>query len=176
MTTRQTDQAAPPAHPMQTEFDRFLLLLGRLNYSWTNTESLLIHLIAGLSRTDKETAVVTFLTLNTTRARIDLVERLSKLDRISQEERAAVLAITRRIQQLSGLRNRYNHCIYSFDTKSGDLATIRMRVADRKNQIKVGEITALDVETIDGIDRSLDELKALNTEVWSLIRQYGYPA
>lgn len=174
MTTQQTEQA-PAASIVQTDFDRFLLLLGRLNYSWTNTESLLIHLIAGLSRTDKEIAVVTFLTLNTTRARIDLVERLSKLDRVPQKEREAVLAVTRRIQQLSGLRNQYNHCIYSFDNKSGDLATIRMRVADRKNQIKVGEITALDVETIDRIDQSLDQLKALNSDVWSLIRRYGYP-
>ncbi len=159
-----------------TEFDRFLLLLGRLNYSWTNTESLLIHLIAGLSGTDKETAVVIFLTLNTTRARIDRVERLSKRDRVSQNEREAVLAVTRRIQKLSGLRNRYNHCIYSFDTKSGDLSTIRMRVADRKNQIKVGEITALDAHTIDDVEQSLGELAHLNTDVWSLIQRYGYPA
>ncbi|MCI2395699.1 hypothetical protein [Aliiroseovarius sediminis] len=160
----------------QNDFDRFLLLLGRLNYSWTNTESLLIHLIAGLSRTDKETAVVIFLTLNTTRARTDLVERLSKLDRVGQEEREAVLTVTRRIKQLSGLRNRYNHCIYSFDSKSGDISTIRMRVADRKNQIKVGEITALDGRTIDGIDQSLDDLTALNADVWALIQTYGYPA
>ncbi|MCK0139378.1 hypothetical protein [Aliiroseovarius sp. F47248L] len=160
----------------RTDFDRFLLLLGRLNYSWTNTESLLIHLIAGLSKTDKKTSVVIFLTLNTTRARTDLVERLSKLERVSQEEREAVLAITQRIKMLSGLRNRYNHCIYSFDSKSGDISTIRMRVADRKNQIKVGEMTALDASTIDGIDQSLDDLKALNSDVWVLIQKYGYPA
>jgi len=157
-------------------FDRFLLLLGRLNYSWTNTESLLIHLIAGLARTDKETAVVVFLTLNTTRARIDLVERLSKLDRVKQEERDAVLQISRKIQQLSGLRNQYNHCIYSFDTKSGDLSTIRMRVADRRNQIKVGEMTPLDRETIDAIEKSLAELASVNKSVWELIGRFSYPA
>lgn len=170
---RRTRDAAAVA--AENAFDRFLLLLGRLNYSWTNTESLLIHLIAGLSRTDKETAVVTFLTLNTTRARIDLVERLSKLERVAQEERDAVLGVTRRIQQLSGLRNRYNHCIYSFDTKSGDLSTIRMRVADRRNQIKVGEMTPLDRETIDGVERSLAELAQVNNAVWDLIRRYSYP-
>jgi hypothetical protein len=53
-------------------FDDLLLLVGRLTYSWAKTESLLIHLIAGLARVDKETAVVIFLTLNTTRARVDL--------------------------------------------------------------------------------------------------------
>lgn len=176
MTSVDTNNAPPTVASPQSEFDRFLLLLGRLNYSWTNTESLLIHLIAGLSNTDKETAVVIFLTLNTTRARIGLVERLAKLPRVAQPEREAILAITRNIQKLSGLRNQYNHCIYSFDTKSGDLSTIRMRVADRKNQIKVGEMKALDTSTIDGIEASLVDLATLNTEIWSLIGKYGYPA
>lgn len=50
------------------ECDDFLLQVGKLNYAWTNTESLLIHFIAGLVRTDIETATVIFLTLNTSRA------------------------------------------------------------------------------------------------------------
>ena len=36
----------------QLNFDAFLLLVGKLSYVWTNTESLLIHLIAGLEITD----------------------------------------------------------------------------------------------------------------------------
>ena len=165
----------PAGHSAKNAFDDFLLLLGRLNYSWTNTESLLIHLIAGLSRTDKETAIVIFLTLNTTRARIDLVQRLSKLDRVPQEERDAVLDVTHTVQQLSGLRNRYNHCIYSFDNKSGDLSTIQMRVADRKNRIKVGEMMPLDQDALDGIQNSLDELASVNQSVWQVIHKYSYP-
>ncbi|MGA9433591.1 MAG: hypothetical protein WBV62_05085, partial [Roseobacter sp.] len=141
----------------------------------TNTESLLIHLIAGLSRTDKETAIVTFLTLNTTRARIDLVQRLSKLDRVPQDERDAVLDVTRKVQQLSGLRNKYNHCIYSFDNKSGDLSTIQMRVADRKNRIKVGEMAPLDKQALEGIQTSLEEMASVNQSVWQVIRHYSYP-
>lgn len=56
-----------------------LLLVGRLNYVWTNTESLMIYLIVHLLKVDKEAAIVVFLTLNTTRARMDLIERLAKL-------------------------------------------------------------------------------------------------
>ncbi len=174
----QTD-AAPRGKISDTEaeqaFDRFLLLLGRLNYSWTNTESLLIHLIAGLSGTDKETAVVTFLTLNTTRARIDLVQRLAKLDRVAQHERDAVLKITGDVQKLAGLRNKYNHCIYSFDNQSGDFSAIQMRVADRKNQIKVGQMTQLDRKAIEGIEASLKELAAANQAIWRVIREFSYP-
>src|SRR5690606_19719245 len=75
-------------------FQEILLLIGQLNYTWTNTESLLIYLIAGLARVDKETAIVIFLTLNTTRARIELVERLAKLGKTLPEQRHEILAVT----------------------------------------------------------------------------------
>jgi len=157
------------------EFDRFLGNLGRLTYSWTNTESLLIHLIAGLTGTSKEKAVIIYLTLNTTRARIDLVERLAKLDDVDKNERNALLALTGKTQRLAGLRNLYSHCIYSFDNDSGDLATIQMRIADRKNAVKVGQMSALDSDTNKAIETSLEEIADLNAEYWARIAEFGYP-
>jgi hypothetical protein len=168
--------AASEAAPGPIDFDRFLLLLGRLNYSWTNTESLLIHLIAGLARTDKDTAVVLFLTLNTTRARVDLVDRLAKLDRVGDAEREEVLAITRRMLRLAGLRNTLNHCIYAFDAQSGDMSTIRMRVADRRREIRVGERATLDAATLREIEESLAEIAQLNSAIWAHVKRHGYPA
>jgi hypothetical protein len=73
------------------KFQDILLLLGQLNYTWTNTESLLIHMIAGLALSDKETAIVIFLTLNTPRARIDLVERLAKMQKTPSGCRGEIL-------------------------------------------------------------------------------------
>lgn len=160
----------------QPSFDAFLLLVGRLNYAWTNTESLLIHLIAGLAKVDKETATVIFLTLNTTRARIDLVERLSKLDRVSAEERDPVLALTGRIQRQSALRNRYNHCIYAFDPENGNLHTILMRIADRKDTLKIGQSTPLNDAAAEDIETAISELTAINHGIWQVIAQFGYPA
>lgn len=163
------------ATAISADFDAFLLLIGKLNYAWTNTESLLIHLIAGLSRMDKETATVVFLTLNTTRARIDLVERLSKLDRIGPDERGVILTLTRRIQDQSALRNRYNHCIYAFDPDGGSPRTILMRIADRKDQIKVGEINTLDADALDRIESAIEELSDINRSIWTVIKARGYP-
>jgi hypothetical protein len=115
----------------------FLLLIGKLNSAWTNTESLLIHVIAGLFGMNKETATIVFLTLNTTRARLDLVERLAKLDK-TKAERSAILALTGRIQKQSGLRNRYNHCIYAFDAVGRNPRSILMRISDRKDKLLIG--------------------------------------
>ncbi|MDG4650320.1 hypothetical protein P6F26_17875 [Roseibacterium sp. SDUM158017] len=164
-------QPQPPA-----DFDRTLLLVGRLNYSWTNTESLLIHLIAGLAGTSKDTALIIFLTLNTTRARIDLIERLAKTNTGDAGERARILALTRQMIALSGLRNRYNHCIYSFDAKGGAPRTIQMRIADRRDTIKVGQTEALDEEAQGDIDAAIARLGDLNRTIWKLISDYGYPA
>ena len=158
------------------QFDALLLLIGKLNYSWTNTESLLIHVIAGLSRTDKETAVIIFLTLNTMRARVDLVERLAKLDRTSSAERDSVLELTRDILRLSRLRNHYNHSIYAFDSESGMARTILMRIADRKHDIKVGQTSDIDAKALSEMEAAIHDLGQLNRRFWKVIAAYGYPA
>lgn len=164
------------SHPsVPADFDEIMLLIGRLNYSWTNTESLLIHLIGGLAGTSKEVAVIIFLTLNTTRARVDLIDRLAKMDGRDRAERDRLLDLTRRLLRLSGLRNRYNHCIYSFDPDGGAVRTIQMRIADRRDAIKLGQTELLDREARAEIDAAIDGLQELNRAIWSVIVEYRYP-
>lgn len=156
-------------------FDAFLLLIGKLNYSWTNTESLLIHLIAGLSGMDKEIATVVFLTLNTTRARIDMVERLSKLSRVDKVERERVLDLTGRIQRQSALRNRYNHCIYAFDTEGENPRSILMRIADRKDKLMMGQVNDLDAAAAEAVEEAIGELRSINRDIWQAVSDFNYP-
>lgn len=157
------------------EFDDFLLQVGKLNYAWTNTESLLIHFIAGLVRTDIETATVIFLTLNTSRARMDLVNRLSKLGKIAKEEQGQILALTDRIQKVGRLRNRYNHCIYAFDSNDEVSHTILMRIADRKDAIKMGQTEAVKEDSTQGIAAAISELDKINRESWAFLQAFDYP-
>lgn len=160
---------------VRDEFDDFLLQVGKLNYAWTNTESLLIHFIAGLARTDIETATVIFLTLNTSRARLDLVNRLSKLGKAAKEEQRQVLALTERIQKVGRLRNRYNHCIYAFDSNAEVSHTILMRIADRKDAIKMGQIEAVNDASAQGIAAAIVELGEINRTSWAFLQTYDYP-
>ncbi|WP_172299842.1 hypothetical protein [Pseudoruegeria sp. HB172150] len=157
-------------------FERLLLLTGQLNYMWTNTESLLIHVIAGLAGTDKETAVIIFLTLNTTRARIDLVERLAKMGRREPAERDRILELSRALSKLSGVRNHFNHCIYSFDSESGNPQTILMRISDRKTDIRMGRKDSIDAAELARIEDTLEELVSVNRKIWRAISEQGYPA
>lgn len=161
---------------MARDFDQFLMLVGRLNYAWTNTESLLIHLIAGLSGIDKETATVTFLTLNTSRARIDLVQRLAKLLRVAESERRDILDVTSRMQKASRIRNKYNHCIYAFDAQAEISHTILMRIADRKDSIRLGLAEAVDDQAAKDVEAAITTLQEINKSIWQVIEAYGYPA
>lgn len=157
------------------DFDDFLLQVGKLNYAWTNTESMLIHFMAGLIRTDMETATVVFLTLNTSRARMDLVNRLSKLERVPKEQQDQVLALTARIQKVGKLRNRYNHCIYAFDSNAEVSHTILMRIADRKDGIKMGQTAAVDEKASQEIANAIAELSDINRASWAFLRAHDYP-
>jgi hypothetical protein len=151
-----------------------LLRVGFLNYAWTNTESLLIHLIAGLLGTRKDQAVVVFLTLNTTRARIDLVERLAKMDDTPDDIRRTVLELAARLRREAPLRNKYNHCIYSFDPDGG-VSTILMRVADRDGRIRMGKNEPAGAVELVEMDAAAERLRELNTAIWQAIRRFGFP-
>ncbi|MDZ4135145.1 MAG: hypothetical protein U1D06_06060 [Paracoccaceae bacterium] len=153
-----------------------LLRVGLLNYSWTNTESLLIHLIAGLAPVKMQVATVIFLTLNTTRARLDLVERLAKLDTTSKALAGEILSITRDLAKYSALRNRYNHCIYSFDKDGTSPTSIQMRISDRKDEIRFGRTQSINAAEISMIDTSITEIQNLNRYIWATIVKYGFPS
>ena len=69
--------AAAPASADRRTF--VLALMGNLICSWSNNESLFIYVLMILLRTDEAAAAVVFATLNTTRARLDLIQRLAKI-------------------------------------------------------------------------------------------------
>jgi hypothetical protein len=158
-----------------TRLQDVLLVVGQLNYTWTNTESLLIYLIAGLAKVDKETAIIIFLTLNTTRARIELVERLAKMKKTPADCRKAVLAVTEQLNKQAKLRNKYSHCIYSFDETGTEATTQLMRIADGKDAVRYGKIEKLDDAEIKRIQASIDAITKINTGVWEIVDDYGFP-
>lgn len=156
-------------------FEDALKEIGRLTYIWTNTESLLVHIISGLIGCDKDTGVIIFLTLNTTRARIDLVERLAKNGNFGSADLASILGVTKDLIHHAAERNRYNHAIYSLDTANGQISTIQMRIADRKEKIKMGERRPLDADAMQALHRTIAELTELNVRIRELIQRLKFP-
>ena len=159
---------------IESDLDAVLLRVGRLNYVWSNTESLLIHLLAGLGGMATDTATIVFLSVNSTRGRIELVERLAKMRLPRGDRRREVLQLMLRFGKLSAVRNRYNHSIWSFQ-QDGSISTILMRVADRRDRIRVGQKQDLSQEEMARLDQDVKKLSLLNTHIWRHIQDYGYP-
>jgi hypothetical protein len=158
---------------VMARIDTVLLLVGRLNYTWTNTESLLIYLIAHLMGSSKEAAIVVFLTLNTTRARLELIERLSKMKSVPDQTRETVLDIVAHMKQEAKLRNKYNHCIYAFDTNGELESTQLMRIAEFGDDLKYGKVESLDDEEIERIATSINQISRVNKSIWSFLSAHG---
>lgn len=146
-----------------------LLRVGRLNYVWTNTESLLIYIIAHLLAVDKETAIIVFLTLNTTRARIDLVERLAKRRSTDPTERAAILADMARLKKEAKVRNKYNHSIYSFDERGDISSTQLMRLVETDKEIRYGKVEQMDEKEMQQLERAIAEITDISKSLWRFI-------
>lgn len=142
-----------------------LLLVGQLNYSWTNTESLLIHIMEHLMETRKDVATIVFLTLNTTRARLDLIERIVKLKSLKNDDRRFVLDIASRMRRVSGMRNKYNHCIYGFDDDGLIESTQLMRIADYGTTLVYGRIERIDGDEMSRIRASINDIVAVNHDI-----------
>ncbi|MEP1930689.1 MAG: hypothetical protein ABJJ37_05370 [Roseibium sp.] len=159
----------------ENDFQTFLTLVGKLNYTWTNTESLLIHMISGLADVNKEVATVIFLTLNTSRARIDLVERLVKLDNRAKELREEVLGLTTAMSKTLKLKNKYNHCIYSFDSEGQNASTILMRISDRKSAIEYGKSSPINKREISLVKETISMTHSANKALWEFFQRHKYP-
>jgi hypothetical protein len=79
-----------------------------------------------------------------------------------------------RLRKEAPLRNKYNHCIYSFDP-AGAVGTILMRVADRSDAIRMGKTEQAGADQFAEIDASLARLRALNADIWAFLRRFDFP-
>lgn len=149
--------------------EELLLRIGKLNYTWTNTESLLIYLMAFLMGTQKDVAIVTFLTLNTSRARLEFIERLLRLETTVPEIRARLVPIIARMKRGTKIRNKYNHCIYSFDENGQIGATQLLRIADYGDTLRYGKIEALDDAEIERINGAISDIVSINVSIFDFI-------
>jgi hypothetical protein len=74
-----------------------MALIGNLVVSWSNNETLLIYILMLLLDTDQSSAAIVFASLNTTRARLDLI-RATIEDQKGRETRPGIIQIDRAIQ------------------------------------------------------------------------------
>jgi hypothetical protein len=164
-----TMEAAAAGKSVAERRTRILSLIGSLIVGWSNNESMLVYLIMLLMRTDEPSAALVFSTLNTTRARVDLVQRLAKVHVRDAAMRRRLEEALARLGAAGALRNEINHSIYSVN-EAGDLTHTRsLKVTERRGKLELGHEKPLDAARITELTAAAKDLRDLNRDLWALI-------
>ena len=145
---------------------QIMMAVGNLVFSWSNNESVFIYVLMELLDADFASAATTFISLNTTRARLDLIRRLAKL-KIS--DRAVLRRLERLIERFNDctkVRNEFNHCIYKVNENGEITHTTTLRVTENKDGVKIAETKPIDIPRIEEIGRTVRKLSTLNRDLW----------
>ncbi|HLH51798.1 MAG TPA: hypothetical protein VKV96_20845 [Roseiarcus sp.] len=146
-----------------------MALIGNLTYSWSNNESMFIYVLMLLMGTDQAVAAIVFATLNTTRARIELIERLAKI-KIAEKPVAKELArIISRFNDLTRLRNEFNHCLYRVNEQGEITHTQSIRVHEVADGLQFGVVREMDDARLAEISEAIGKMTKLNRDIWSFL-------
>lgn len=146
-----------------------LALIGNLVSSWTNNESLFIYVLMILLRTDQASAALTFATLNTTRARLDLIQRLAKISVHDKALDKTLGKIIDRFNESTQIRNEFNHCMYIVDASGQIASTQSMRIVQTKGNLQFGEIKPMDDARLKSMVKATKDMARINRDIWDFL-------
>jgi hypothetical protein len=146
-----------------------LALIGNLVSSWSNNESLFIYVLMILLKTDQASAALTFATLNTTRARLDLIQRLAKITIKDKNLDKTLAKIIERFNESTHVRNEFNHCMYITDASGQITHTQSMRIVQTKNSLQFGEMKSMDEARLKSMVKTTKEMTRINRDIWDFL-------
>src|SRR6202045_2813064 len=161
--------AAAPASADRRTF--ILALIGNLIVSWSNNESLFIYVLMILLDTDQASAAIVFATLNTTRARLDLIQRLAKVKLKDNKLDKALSKLIDRFNRSTALRNEFNHCMYITDEAGQITHTQSMRIVESREHLQFGISKPLDDTRLKHMIEAASEMSNINRGIWELLPQ-----
>ncbi|WP_438278349.1 hypothetical protein [Nitrobacter sp.] len=160
------EAAAPESADRRT---MILSLIGNLVFNWSNNESLFIYVLMLLLKVDQASAAIVFATLNTTRARLDLIQRLA---RIKIKDKALSKELDRLIERFNEgthMRNEFNHCMYTVGDNGEISQTQSMRLIQTRSGLRFGETKPLDDARIHEMISGMREMAKINRDIWDFL-------
>ncbi len=164
-------EAAAPAFADRQS--RIMGLIGNLILSWSNNESMFVYVLMILLRVDDVSAALVFTSLNTTRARLDLVRRLASLKIRDQAIASSLTRLLRRFDACTKVRNEFNHCVYDLDARGEIVTTHIMRIQEGQGQLSLGSTRAMDDARERELRDVIRQLKRINRDLWALLPVLG---
>ncbi|HEV7256224.1 MAG TPA: hypothetical protein VGN82_00460 [Bosea sp. (in: a-proteobacteria)] len=151
------------------ERQKFMALVGDLNFSWSNNESLFIYVLMLLAGTDEVKAAIIHATLNTTRARLDLVQRLSKVVLADGIVRRELDDIVNTFSNSTRLRNELTHATFVPGSHGEVSHTQSMKLQEGGRKLRFGAVRSLDEQRLHEIHEAVQDLKTLNRRIWAFL-------
>src|SRR4029434_5107786 len=111
-------------------------------------------------------AALTFATLNTTRARLDLIQRLAKITITDKTLDKNLSKIIERFNESTAVRNEFNHCMYIVDASGEVTHTQSLRIVQTKNSLQFGERKPMDDARLRSMVKSTKDMTRINREIW----------
>ncbi|MGO4705586.1 hypothetical protein AB4072_07400 [Microvirga sp. 2MCAF38] len=148
-----------------------LALIGNLVFSWSNNESMFIYVLMLLLETDEVSAAIVFATLNTTRARLDLVQRLAKAKLRDKDAAKTLERLITRFNEYTRTRNEFNHCMYEVGPRGDITHTHAMKIKETPRGLTLGESRAMDAPRMQELVKTIAGLKQLNRDIWDFLPQ-----
>lgn len=146
-----------------------LTLIGTLSFSWSNNESMFIYVLMILLEISQTEAMIIFGTLNTTRARLDLVQRLAKIKLNNKSIFERLQKAIKKFNICTRIRNDFNHALYTVDENGDITQTHSMKISETPTGLKLGVTRAMDSKRETEMCKTIQELKDLNRELWDLL-------
>jgi hypothetical protein len=146
-----------------------MALIGQLVFGSSNNESLLIYVLRVLLQTDEPSAAIVFSTLNTTRARLDLVSRLARIKISDRETRRALDQVVKLFNDANQVRNEFLHAMYTVDGKGAITHTQTMRLIMKGDKFSFGQQNPIDQKRLDGMVKACRDSESLNRKIWELL-------
>ena len=146
-----------------------LRLIGNLVFSWSNNESMFIYILMLLLETDFKSAAIVFITLNTTRARLDLIRRLAKSKLNEPKTVRKIERLIDRFNRCTRIRNEFNHCIYQLNEQGEITHTNALRITESKESIEIALTKEMDEARIREMSNAIKRLKTINKDLWKFL-------
>jgi hypothetical protein len=157
------------AVPFADRQNQILAQIGTLGLAWSNNESVFVYILMILLETDEVSAAIVFSTLNTTRARIDLIRRLATVKIMDPAIAQTLTRIIRRFDACTNVRNELNHCVFTLNAQGEITHTQTMRVMEHKGSLSLGAVRPMDDRRLKEIREANKQLKRLNHDVWDFL-------
>lgn len=157
------------AHKSADRRTAILALIGNLVFSWSNNESMFLYLLMLLMETDEQTAAIVFATLNTSRARTELVQRLSAAKLTDPELKQRLSKVLKAFNRGTRIRNDFNHCIFSLNSAGEITHTHSLRIGEANGKLTLGYVRQFDDARMQQLSVAIVDMTRLNRDLWELV-------